>query len=402
MMAFCFLWIFYLMPYQVLTPKEAALFADKYSDLFGDHSQLSTELLKNDGLNQVFRVKNNRGTSLIVKQALPEPSDLTQHWLVSLNRAKIEADVLKHHAKICPDYLVEVLFYDAELCALLLEDLSDCISLRSAIRTGLLPQDTGLHLGRYLANTSFYSSDFVLTGPVKKARQLQFNNPELCLVIEDLVFTDPYCNHERNSLSLAQLPQVRDLWRNETLQAEVAQLKAGFLAKPQALLHGDLHCGNVLVNHQQHKIIGAEFGCYGPIGFDTGTFLASVILNLLTQEQAEASSQRHYLLGQIELFWQEFSTVFSNLMQKQTTDQSFQNESYQDWYLQQLWQDTLGYAGCELIRRTIGWAPAEELTQLKDGPFKQQAQQQILALGQSLITERKQMTLQGLLSKIAE
>ncbi|MDF3127022.1 S-methyl-5-thioribose kinase [Rheinheimera sp. 1928-s] len=390
------------MPYQALTPKEAALFADKHSDLFGDHSQLTTELLKNDGMNQVFRVKNNRGTSLIVKQALPEPSTFTQHWPVSLNRAQIEADVLKHHAKICPDYLVEVLFYDAQLFALLLEDLSDCISLRTAIATGVLPQDTGLHLGRYLANTCFYSSDFVLTGPVKKARQLQFSNPELSLVIEDLVFTDPYCNHERNSLSFAQRPQVQELWFNETLQAEVAQLKAGFLAKPQALLHGDLHCGNVLVNHQQHKIISAEFGCYGPIGFDTGTFLASLILNLLTPEPARETALCHYLLSQIELFWQEFSAVFSTLMQKQTTDQSFQNASYQQWYLQQLWQDTLGYAGCELIRRAIGWAPAEELKQLKDEAFKQQAQQQILALGQKLITERQQMTLQDLLSNIAQ
>ncbi|WP_233079510.1 S-methyl-5-thioribose kinase [Rheinheimera soli] len=390
------------MPYQALTPKEAALFADKHSDLFGDHSQLTTELLKNDGMNQVFRVKNNRGTSLIVKQALPAPSAFTQHWPVSLNRAQIEADVLKHHAKICPDYLVEVLFYDAQLFALLLEDLSDCISLRTTIATGVLPQDTGMHLGRYLANTCFYSSDFVLTGPVKKARQLQFSNPELCLVIEDLVFTDPYCNHERNSLSFAQRPQMQELWFNETLQAEVAQLKAGYLAKPQALLHGDLHCGNVLVNHQQHKIIGAEFGCYGPIGFDTGTFLASLILNLLTQQPAREATLRHYLLSQIELFWQEFSAVFSTLMQKQTTDQSFQNASYQQWYLQQLWQDTLGYAGCELIRRTIGWAPAEELRQLKNEAFKQQAQQQILVLGQKLITERQQMTLQDLLSTIAQ
>ena len=85
------------MPYQRLSPKDAALFADKHSDLFGDHSQLTAEQLDTNGLNQVFRVKNNRGTSLIVKQALPEHSGLTQHWPVSLHRAQIEADVLKHH-----------------------------------------------------------------------------------------------------------------------------------------------------------------------------------------------------------------------------------------------------------------------------------------------------------------
>lgn len=390
------------MPYQTLSPKDAALFADKHSDLFGDHSQLTAEQLDTNGLNQVFRVKNNRGTSLIVKQALPEHSGLTQHWPVSLRRAQIEADVLKYQAKICPEYLVEVLAYDQELAALLLEDLSDCSVLRTVLHDGQQPKNIGIHLGRYLAKTSFYSSDFVLTGPVKKAKQLQFNNPELCLVTEDLVFTDPYCNHERNSLNFVEVPQVRELWINEALQAEVAQLKADFLAKPQALLHGDLHCGNILVSHEEYKVIGAEFGCYGPIAFDAGTFIASLILNLVTQNPAQNTSVRPYLSNQIDLFWQEFSAVFSILMQKETKDQSFQNSLYQQRFLQQLWQDTLGYAGCELIRRTVGWAPALELQQMTDAGFKLQAQSHLLTLGQDLIMQRQQITAANLLAKLAQ
>jgi 5-methylthioribose kinase len=390
------------MPYQRLSPKDAAVFADKHSDLFGDHSQLTAVQLDTNGLNQVFRVKNNRGTSLIVKQALPEHSGLTQHWPVSLHRAQIEADVLKHHAKICPEYLVEVFYYDPELAALLLEDLSDCAVLRSVFSTGQQPQNIGIHLGRYLAKTSFYSSDFVLTGPVKKARQLQFNNPELCLVTEDLVFTDPYCNHERNSLSVAQLPELRGLWLNEELQAEVAQLKADFLTKPQALLHGDLHCGNVLVSHEEYKVIGAEFGCYGPAGFDTGTFIASLILNLIVQNPAKSAESRQYFSSQINFFWQEYAAVLGALINKETKDQSFQNSIYQQWFLQQLWQDTLGYAGCELIRRTVGWAQAEELQKLTDSSFKLQAQRQLLTLGQDLIMQRRQITLEQLMAKLTE
>lgn len=389
------------MPYQRLSPKEAALFADKHSDLFGDHSQLTTERLETNGMNQVFRVKNNRGTSLIVKQALPDPDALTRHWPVSLHRAQIEADLLKHQAKICPEYLVEVLFYDQELSTLLLEDLSDCSVLRHAFYTGQQPENIGVHLGRYLANTSFYTSDFTLTGPVKKARQLQFNNPELCLVTEDLMFTDPYCNHERNSLSVTQLPEIRELWLNEELLAEVAQLKADFLAKPQALLHGDLHCGNVLVSHEEYKVIGAEFGCYGPVGFDAGTFIASLILNLTTQDPQKPLVMRQYLSDQIYIFCQEFSTEFSALMNKQTKDQSFQNSLYQQWYLGQIWQDTLGYAGCELIRRTVGWSVADELEKLTDPHFKLQTQRKLLALGQDLIMQRRQMTPENLRVRLA-
>lgn len=399
MMAF-YLMDLLLMPYHALSPKDAAAFADKHSDLFGDHSQLSAEQLDTTGLNQVFRIKNNRGTSLIVKQALPEHSGLPHHWPVSLHRAQIEADVLKHHAKICPEYLVEVFYYDPELAALLLEDLSDCAVLRHLFFAGQQPERIGLHLGRYLAKTGFYSSDFVLTGPVKKARQLQFNNPELCLVTEDLVFTDPYCNHERNSLGAAQLPELRQLWSDEPLQAEVAQLKADYLTKPQVLLHGDLHCGNVLISHAECKVIGAEFGCYGPAGFDTGTWIASLILNLIVQSASKKTQAQPYFSGQINVFWQEFSAEFATLMQKETRDQSFQNAMYQQHFLRQLWQDTLGYAGCELIRRTVGWAQAEELKKLTDHSVKLEVQRQLLALGRDLIMQRRQLTPAQLLAKL--
>ncbi len=74
----------------------------------------------------------------------------------------------------------------------MLEDLSDCAVLRNVFHSGQQPEHIGLHLGRYLAKTSFYSSDFVLTGPVEETKttySYRFNNPELCLVTEDLVFT---------------------------------------------------------------------------------------------------------------------------------------------------------------------------------------------------------------------
>ncbi len=42
----------------------------------------------------------------------------------------------------------------------------------------------------------------------------------------------------------------------------------------------------LLISHEEYKVIGAEFGCYGPAGFDTGTFIASLILNsMVTKRQ---------------------------------------------------------------------------------------------------------------------
>ena len=56
--------------YQTFTPEQAAIFANDHSELFGEHSQLHCQEFGDGNLNLVFRVKNQFGTSLIVKQAL--------------------------------------------------------------------------------------------------------------------------------------------------------------------------------------------------------------------------------------------------------------------------------------------------------------------------------------------
>ncbi len=55
----------------------------------------------------------------------------------------------------------------------------------------------------------------------------------------------------------------------------------------------------------------------------------------------------------------------------------------------------------ELIRRTVGWAVAEELIALTDTQVKLQAQRQLLTLGQDLIKQRHQLSPQDLAEKLA-
>ena len=252
------------------TPEQAAIFANDHSELFGEHSQLQSVAVGVNTQNRVFRVKNQYGTSLIVKQVLPYVGGAGESWVPTQDRARIEAELLKIHGALVPEHVVEVLHYDASYSALLLEDLSQLQLLRTGLIGAKQYPLLADHVSTYLARCSFYTSDFAMDSPFKKARTTQFMNPQLCLMSEELFFTDPYCNHDRNQFDMALRPLVQQLWFDEALKAEVAELKAKFESCPQALLHGDLQIGSIFVDTEQTKVIDGEYAFYGPIGFDLG------------------------------------------------------------------------------------------------------------------------------------
>ncbi|MEO3680104.1 S-methyl-5-thioribose kinase [Rheinheimera sp. FR7-31] len=379
--------------YHTFSTEDAMRFADEHSGLFGDHSKLSCEEFGDGNLNLVFRVSNDKGTSLIVKQALPYARCVGESWPLTIDRARIEAQVLLKHRKLCPEHTVEVLHYDAEQAAILMEDLKHYRILRTELISGKQFAHLAPQMASYLANTLFYTSDFALTGPNKKQQVGKFLNPELCLITEDLFFTDPYCNHERNNIHSEIRQQAQQLWHDEALQAEVAQLKADFLSKPQALLHGDVHSGSIFINEENCKVIDAEFGFYGPIGFDVGSLIGNLLLNYLghfglTPDTDARQQHQDYLVSQVQTLWQEFSAQFTQLMSNECREPALQNSLYQQRFMQQVWADTLGYAGCELIRRTVGLAHVADLDSISDSTVRGTCEAKALQLGRDLIMQR--------------
>lgn len=379
--------------YRTFSNDDAMRFADEFSELFGEHSKLSCEEFGDGNLNLVFRVENDKGTSLIVKQALPYARCVGESWPLTIDRARIEAEVLLAHRKLCPDHTVEVLHYDAKLAAILMEDLKNYRILRAELNAGKQFAHLAPQMAAYLANTLFYTSDFALTGPGKKQQVAKFLNPELCLITEDLFFTDPYCNHERNNIDAEIRTDAQQLWHDEALQAEVAQLKADFLSKPQALLHGDVHSGSIFINEDNCKVIDAEFGFYGPVGFDVGSLLGNLLLNYLghfglTADDSARELHQQYLLEQITTLWQQFASQFKQLMSNECREPALQNSLYQQRFLQQVFADALGYAGCELIRRTVGLAHVADLDSISDATKRAACQRKALKLGRELIMQR--------------
>ena len=55
-------------------------------------------------------------------------------------------------------------------------------------------------------------------------------------------------------------------------------MQAKFIERSQALLHGDMHTGSLMVTQDTTYAIDAEFAVYGPIAFDVGKFMANLLL----------------------------------------------------------------------------------------------------------------------------
>jgi 5-methylthioribose kinase len=250
------------------------------------------------------------------------------------------------------------------------------------------------HIGTFLARTLFLTSDFALPAQEKKKKTVQFSNPDMCKISEDLIFTDPYFDSETNQFNPLIADKVEEIWKNDPLKLEVAKLKEGFLTHAQALIHGDLHTGSIMVTEEDTKVIDPEFAFYGPIGFDIGAVIGNLLLSLASHEGhtldwQERTKYQAYLLKMIEQIWTYFEKEFRDLWEKESKERMAVIPGYLDQYLLQILEDTAGYAGCKMIRRIIGLAHVEDLESINDPSLRAKGEKLALLVGQKLILERR-------------
>ena len=122
------------------------------------------------------------------------------------------------------------------------------------------------------------------TSPCRPPRRRQgiaafAGNHALCKITEDLIFTDPYRIAEQNRWTAPiSTAWPRDLRDDMELHVAISRLKLKFMASPEALLHGDLHTGSIMVTETETRVIDPEFAFYGPMGFDVGAVLANLLM----------------------------------------------------------------------------------------------------------------------------
>ncbi len=384
------MWMIRMSAYQAFDNEMAIEYINNLGGIFPPDAQLSCYEFGDGNLNLVFRVTDQHNHSVILKQALPYARCVGESWPLTLDRARIEANALLRHGKVCPTHTVQVIHHDSVQAVTILEDLGHLRILRGELNAGRTFANLGRDVARYLATTSFYHSDFYLSAVEKKSLVQTFTNPELCAITEELFFDDPYQDSERNHYPDALSPEVSKLHRNKALKLAIAQLKTRFLSSPQALLHGDAHSGSLFVDDTTTKLIDPEFAFFGPIGFDLGSFIGNLLLNFCAQHGRinEPSKRRDihtYLLRTIDICLSEFEQQWLSLCAQQGKDSTLLVPGYAEHFLNDVFQDAIGYCGCEMIRRTIGLAHVSDLDEIQDVKARLRAQRLALEVGEQLI-----------------
>ena len=352
-------------------------------------------------LNLVFIVRGP-SNGIVVKQALPYVRLVGESWPLPLSRAHFEQRALREQAQHAPGLVPEIYHYDEALALIAMELLEPHIIMRKGMIQGIEYPQFAEHITDFMARSLFFSSDLALSAAEKKARMAVFcGNTALCKITEDLVFTEPYMLAENNRWTSPQLDADAQAIRTDSaLKVGVSELKLKFLTSAQALIHGDLHTGSIMLTQTDTRVIDPEFAFYGPIGFDPGACIANLLLNYFSQDghataQDPRTDYQEWILQQVEAVWTGFDAKFRALWRERHQGDAYPQALFvddaqaqalaQDRYMQNVFADALGFAGAKMIRRILGLAHNIDLEWIEDPEQRAQCERRGLRAGRELI-----------------
>ena len=360
-----------------------------------DDEMTVVDLAEGGNINLIFRVHSTAvpSRSVLVKQALPH-SRRYPDFKMPLTRAKLECDLLSLEEKYCPGLTPKVYHYDETMYVILMEDLNKHLIMRGGLSQGTVYPKFAQDTGRFMARTLFYTSDLYLASGEKKEMVARFLNPVLCKVTEDLFFNEPCKPHANNRWTSPQLDeQVKAIYANHAIQGEMLVMKEKFMTQAQALLHGDLHTGSVMLNPDDTRFIDPEFAFYGPIAFDVGSMLGNLVIGYAAQEYyerdaAKRAAYRAWILETIDQIWQIFEREFRQLWATDGNKDEWESAHFTERYMTQLFEDTLGFAAAEMFRRTIGLAWVDDFVGIEDLDVRAAAESLTLNVARTWLLKR--------------
>ncbi|MCR5137364.1 MAG: S-methyl-5-thioribose kinase [Oscillospiraceae bacterium] len=378
----------------LMTREDVKRYAVEVLRRFRPEEETECEEIGDGNINYVFRIRSlEDGHSLIVKQA--DRLLRSSGRPLDLNRNRIEAAALKLEAELAPGFVPEVYYYDEAMSATSMEDVSEYRNLRKELAENRVYSHLSENLSRFMVDTLLPTTDLVLDAEEKKKRVRFYTNPELCKITEDLVLTEPYHNYKgRNIVTPGNTDFVeRFLYADESLHTEVALLRLNFMNNPQALLHGDLHSGSVFANGSGIKVLDPEFAFYGPMGYDIGNVIGNLFFSWANKvfihpdepaAQAASDALEQTVAEIFDLTKEKLSRRFDELV----TLPLYRTEGFRSRWIADVAADSLGYAGTEIIRRTVGDSKVSELESVKDPALRIPLERALIKLGIALIKDR--------------
>ncbi|CAH8255108.1 unnamed protein product [Arabidopsis lyrata] len=364
-------------------------------------------------LNFVFIVVGSSG-SLVIKQALPYIRCIGESWPMAKERAYFEATTLRKHGNLSPDHVPQVYHFDRTMALIGMRYLEPPhIILRKGLIAGIEYPFLADHMSDYMAKTLFFTSLLYHDTTEHRRAVTEFcGNVELCRLTEQVVFSDPYRVSTFNRWTSPYLDDDAKAVREDSaLKLEIAELKSMFCERAQALIHGDLHTGSVMVTQDSTQVIDPEFSFIGPMGFDIGAYLGNLILAFFAQDghAAQGNDRKEYkqwILRSIEQTWDLFNKRFIALwdQNKDGPGEAYLADIYnnpgvlqlvQENYMRNLLLDSLGFGAAKMIRRIVGVAHVEDFESIEEDKRRAVCERSALEFAKMLLKERRKFTCIG-------
>ncbi len=387
----------------------------------GSAEHWTVEEVGDGNLNLVFIVRGPDG-GLAVKQALPYVRLIGESWPLPLSRAHFEHRALTLEARHAPGLVPTVHHYDETLALIVMEWLDPHIIMRHGMIAGTEYPRFAEDISTFMAATLFHTSALALPADRMKALTAEFaGNVAMCKITEDVIFTEPYMTAENNRWTEPWLDASAEATRGDSeLKIAISRLKRKFMGAPEALIHGDLHTGSVMLWTEDTRIIDPEFAFMGPMGFDVGAVIANLLLNYFSQigheeMPGDRDPYRTWILDTTEAVWSGFRSKFLHLWESASPDADVYARGLfadpaaiealareRQVYMNALLADTLGFAAAKMIRRLLGVAHNIDLECIADTKLRATAEVRALQLARDLMVNTDRYTTMSHVLEAAE
>jgi 5-methylthioribose kinase len=239
--------------------------------LLADVRGAAVEPAGDGNINWVRRVRAADGRSWVVKQAR---SSLERFPAYKVDSARMiyEAryfEVVRARVPAQVGVPPQILHFDDTNRVLVMEDLGDAERLDGLLTDGRAEPATLEALGAFLGAVH------VATRSDAASLSARFENDEMRALHGEHIFRLPY---QPNDFPIE--PRLRALadavLARPGLRARIAELRARYYDTCDALVHGDVQPGNVLVQGASPRLLDAEIAHVGDPAFDLGQAFAHI------------------------------------------------------------------------------------------------------------------------------
>lgn len=357
-----------------------------------DLDGMTAEEVGDGNLNLVFICRDRLGRAVILKQSLPYVRLVGPAWPMTEDRAGREAHSLSVYGGLAPNLVCGLLEYNENRHILALEDLTDHEVVRSRLNRGGSHSGIFEPMGVLIARVLFGTSWLSLKEEGFRLQAGATINTELCLISEELIFTEPYFGGPRNSVRPSVESLVASMRIDATWTSAVMRMKRRFLSVQEALIHGDLHTGSMFARGESGqdefsvKAFDSEFAFYGPIGFDMGLLWGNILAAASRAAALGETDRADSLVSEIEKSWLAFENQLRSDWPNRQKPEEYSDEFLESW-LADILDDSWGFAGCEAARRVIGLAKVSDIETLGETEYSQGVNI-MMGLGRSWLLSR--------------